>query len=197
MTSAVEARRRARLDLETVLTAAEVLVDAHGIDAVTMTMLAGELDASVSSLYNHVASLDELRAELQIRAIRLLGKGIRTGAMGVAGEEGLRKLADAFLTFARTYPQRYDTMTRPILDRDRFFEAGADAVEAMAAMIGSAGIVEDAALTAQMAFFAALHGFGSLEASGFFSPTTDREINLDVVYEQVVRGAVAAMLGRV
>lgn len=196
MTAAVTPGRRARLDRETVLAAAEALVDQRGIDAVTMTMLAAELGTKVSSLYNHVASLEDLRAELQIRFMRLLGQEIRRAAMGVSGEDGLHKLADTFIAFARAYPQRYDTMTRPIIDRDRFFEASARAVEGLAAMIGSTGIDEDKVLTAQMAFFAALHGYGSLETSGFFSPSQEFELDFDAVYAQVVRGAVAALLGR-
>jgi AcrR family transcriptional regulator len=189
--------RRARLDHEAVLEAAEALLDDHGIDSITMTMLASELGTKASSLYNHVASLEHLRSELQIRAMRQLGHELRRAAMGVSGDEGLRALAETFLRFARTYPHRYDAMTRPILDREKLFVSSADVIEALAAMVGSAGVPKEGVLNAQMAFFAALHGFNALESSGFFAPDDGRDIDFDAVYAQLVRGAVSAMLDEV
>jgi len=188
--------RRSRLDTETVVAAAENLVDEHGIDAVTMTMLAAELGTRVSSLYNHVASLEDLRSELQVRAIRYLGTDLQRSAMGASGKDGLLKLADTFRSFSLKYPNRYDTMTRPIVDRKRFLEASADAVGALLAMIGSTGVSADEALSGQAAFFAAVHGFAALETSGFFAPPDDRGISIDfdAVYAQVVRGAISAII---
>lgn len=186
--------RRQRLDHEAVLTAAETLLDENGIDAVTMTMLASELGTKVSSLYNHVASLDDLRSQLQIRAMRQFGRDLRRAAMGVAGEDGLHALSGTFLRFARTHPHRYDAMTRPSTDRDAFLHAASDAVEALMAVIGSAGVAENDVLTAQMAFFSALHGYNALESSGFFAASDEVDVDLDAVYAQVVRGAVAAMI---
>ena len=150
----------------------------------------------MSSLYNHVTSLEDLRSELQIRAMRQLGVELRQAAMGVAGEDGLHALARSFLRFARAHPHRYDAMTRPIADRVRYFEASTDAVQALSAVIGSAGVSADDALPAQMAFFSTLHGFNALEASGFFTPTDGVDVDFDAVYDQVVRGAVTAMASR-
>lgn len=85
--------RRGRLDQEAVLQAAEALVDRDGYDALTMTSLAAELEARVSSLYNHVANLEDLRALVQVRAMRMLGEHVRAAAMGHAGLDGLRALS--------------------------------------------------------------------------------------------------------
>ena len=56
-------------------------------------------------------------------------------------------------------------------------------------MVRSAGLAEDRVLATGMAVFAALHGFVSLEAAGYFG---DIEDDLDAVYEMVIRGAVTA-----
>lgn len=181
--------RRARLDQEAVVSAAEAIVDRDGYDALTMTLLAGELGARVSSLYNHVANLEDLRALIQVRAMRLLGVEVRRAAMGHAGADGLRVLSHALRTFARTHPQRYAAITRPAIDPEAFFAAAADTIEALAVMVRSAGLPEERIIPTGMAVFAALHGFVSLEVAGYFETVEDQ---LDDVYELVVRGAVTA-----
>jgi AcrR family transcriptional regulator len=158
--------RRPRLDQEAVLQAAEALVDREGYDSLTMTSLAGELDTRVSSLYNHVANLEDLRASVQVRAMRLLGEHVRRAAMGHAGADGLRVLSHELRAFARSNPQRYAAITRPPIDRDAFFAAATDTIEALAVMVRSAGLPEERLLPTGMAVFAALHGFVSLEVAG-------------------------------
>ncbi len=181
--------RRPRLDQEAVLQAAEVLVDRDGYDALTMTLLAGELDTRVSSLYNHVANLEDLRATIQLRAMRLLGEHVRRAAMGHAGADGLRVLSHELRAFARSNPQRYAAITRPPIVPEAFFAAAADTIEALGVMVRSAGLPEERLLPTGMAVFAALHGFVSLEVAGYFGEVDD---DLDEVYEMVIRGAVTA-----
>lgn len=185
---------RTRLDRASVIQRAEMLVDELGLDAVTMTVLAKTLGTKVSSLYNHVDGLEDLRAEIQIRAMRDLATSLRSRAMGRSGAEGLQDLARSFLEFARAHPHRYAAMTRPILNRERFFAASAEAVEAAAAMVGSTGLSADESLASQMALFSALHGFASLETSGFFGPLVDTSFDYDSIYGQVVEGAVGTIM---
>jgi AcrR family transcriptional regulator len=187
--------RRARLDQEAVLRAAEALVDRDGYDALTMTSLAAELDARVSSLYNHVANLEDLRAMIQVRAMRMLGEHVRAAAMGHAGADGLRALGHELRVFARSHPQRYAALTRPPIDPDGFYAAALTAIEALAVMVRSAGLAEEKLLQTGMSIFAALHGFVSLEVAGYFgdmSGSSTPGVDLDAVYEQVIRGAVTA-----
>lgn len=187
--------RRGRLDQEAVLQAAEALVDRDGYDALTMTSLAAELEARVSSLYNHVANLEDLRALVQVRAMRMLGEHVRAAAMGHAGTDGLRALSRELRVFARTHPQRYAALTRPPIDREGFYAAALEAIEALAVMVRSAGLPEERLLQTAMALFASLHGFVSLEVAGYFGDlagTGAPALDLDEVYEQVIDGAVSA-----
>lgn len=185
---------RTRLDRESVIRRAELLVDELGLDEVTMTVLAKTLGTKVSSLYNHVDGLEDLRAEIQVRAMKDLATTMRSRAMGRSGSEGLQDLARAFLEYARAHPHRYAAMTRPIMNREKFFAASAEAVEAAAAMVGSTGLSADESLASQMALFSALHGFASLETSGFFDPLADTSFDYDSIYGQVVDGAVEAIM---
>lgn len=180
--------RRARLDRETVVVTAEAIVDREGYDTLSMTLLAAELDTRVSSLYNHVANLEELRSEIQVRAMQLLGRQVQRAAMGHAGAEGLRVLSHELRAFAQAYPQRYAALTRAPIDRDGFYAAAGEVIEAMGVMVRSTGLPEDQIIPTGMAIFSALHGFVALEASGYF----DGMDRLEDVFAQVVRGAVTA-----
>lgn len=181
-------QRRPRLDHESVLKAAEALVDREGYDTLSMTLLAAELDTRVSSLYNHVANLEDLRAEIQVRAMQLLGVHVRRAAMGHAGADGLRVLSHSLREFARKFPHRYAALTREPITRDAFYEAATETIEALSVMVRSTGLPEDRILPTGMAIFSALHGFVSLEVSGYFGGVPD----LEAVFEQVIRGAVTS-----
>jgi AcrR family transcriptional regulator len=172
---------RRRLDRDQVLSAAEVLVDRDGASGLTMTALAGQLGVKVSSLYNHVPSLEGLRGELQNRAMYELGAELRNEAMGKTGERGLRALAHTMRAFARAHPGRYELAMSEPHDRHSFANASANAGAALGAIIASYGI-EDASLDFQVSAFAALHGVVVLENTGFFGGILDA----DRIYELVL-----------
>jgi AcrR family transcriptional regulator len=186
---AADAPRRRRLDREAVLTAAEAVLDRDGVSALTMTSLAVQVGTKVSSLYNHVDGLDELRAQLQRRAIGSVGRDVRSAAMGRSGADGIRHLAQVYVTWARAHPHRYELMTRALIDPDDFFVAATDAAEAIAVMVRTLGVPEADVLRTQLAVFAALHGYVCAEVTGFF-PRGDALV--EGVVDQVVEGAIAA-----
>jgi AcrR family transcriptional regulator len=181
--------RRRRLDREAVLLAAEALLDRDGVTALSMTSLAAEVGTKVSSLYNHVDGLDELRAQLQRRAIQSVGRDVRSAAMGQSGADGVRHLARVYVAWARRHPHRYELMTRALIDPDDFYVAATDAAEAIAVMVRTLGVAEEDVLRTQLALFASIHGYVCAEVTGFF-PRGDGLV--DGVVEQVVEGAIAA-----
>lgn len=176
---------RRRLDRATVLSAAETLVDRDGSEALTMTALAKAVGVKVSSLYNHVTSLDALRGELQNRTMRELGTLLRNEAMGKTGERGLRALAQALRDYARTHPGRYGLAMSEPHDPEGFTEASADAMAAFAAIIRSYG-VDDVSLDFQVSAFAALHGVIVLDNAGFLTGSLDGDRTFDLVLGLVV-----------
>jgi AcrR family transcriptional regulator len=178
-----EARRR--LDRPAVLSAAEKLVDLEGSEALTMTALAKVLGVKVSSLYNHVPSLEALHGELQNRAMRELGTLLRNEAMGRTGERGLRALAQTLREYARSHPGRYGlAMSRPH-DPEGYTEASSDAMAAFAAIIRSYGI-DDVSLDFQVSAFAALHGVIVLDNAGFLTGSLDGDRTFEIVLGLVV-----------
>ena len=150
-----------------------------------MTALAKAVGVKVSSLYNHVTSLDALRGELQNRAMREIGTLLRNEAMGKTGERGLRALAQILREYARSHPGRYGLAMSEPHDPEGFTEASTDAMAAFAAIIRSYGI-DDVSLDFQVSAFAALHGVIVLENAGFLTGSLDGDRIFEIVLGMVV-----------
>jgi AcrR family transcriptional regulator len=176
-----------RLDHEQVVVAAEQVVDERGWDHLTMAALAGALGTTGPSLYNHVASLDALRGELQQRTMRQLGQELVGAALARSGREGFLALAAAYRSFVRRHPNRYDGATRAPVDREGLLAASSQANGALLAVVRSYGVEPADALTAQLGAFAALHGVVTLEVSGFLGDAADPDVLYDTVVEAVER----------
>ena len=184
MSPAAKSAPRRRLDREQVLAAAEEIVDELGWDKLTMAALAARVGTKGPSLYNHVASLEDLRRELQERTIRLIGRELVVATMGRAGRDSFIELARTYRDFVRRYPERYLGMTRmPIEDQAAFAVAAEDANEALAAVVRSYHVPDEHLLLAQLATFAALHGALSLEVSGFLGDLIDPAEIFDTIVD--------------
>ena len=165
--------------------AAEDIVDESGWDSLTMAALAASVGMRSPSLYNHVANLDSLRAEVQVRTMRRLGTELASAAMGRVGRSGFVEMASTYRAFALRQPHRYDGATRTPIDRTAFQEASEPANGALAAIVRSYGVAPERVLLAQLGVFAALHGAVALEIHGFFGDVVDG----DQLYDSVVDAA--------
>ena len=164
-------RGRGRLDRAAILERAAGLADRDGLDVLTLTVLAGELGIRPPSLYNHLASLEELRQALAVRAFGELDAALGRAALGKAGAAAVIALGEAYRAYAHAHPGLYAAIaavgssTTPELDAAR------------AALLGTVGAVlrgfglvgKKEVLHAMRAFYSLLHGFVSLEAAGGFA----------------------------
>jgi AcrR family transcriptional regulator len=156
--AAVGAERSARL--VEILDAAESIVEAVGIDALTMRKLAGDVGIRAPSLYKHVRDKSELLAMLQERALESVG-----AVMAQASD--LASLGQAYRGWALAHPAMYELTCRRPLERDRLEPGIEDA--AAAPVIALAGGDEHRA----RALWAAAHGLVDLELADRFPEGAD------------------------
>ncbi len=162
---------RAGLDPGTVVGAAARIADADGLDAVTLSRLAGELGVRTPSLYSHVGGLDDLRRRLAARGARELADAMQEAAAGRARGDALRAVAAAYRAYALAHPGCYEAAQRVALVAGgdaQAHDAGARAVRVFVAVLAGYGVTGDDAIHATRAVRAALHGFAALEAGGGF-----------------------------
>jgi AcrR family transcriptional regulator len=171
---------RAGLDRVGVVRAATALADEEGLDALTLARLAARLGVRAPSLYGHVGGLDDLRAAVAQDGMSAMADALAQVAVGLAGADALRALADAYRVFAKAHPGSYAAMQRA--DAGGRSEGAERVVGLFLAVLRGYGLDGDDALHAARGVRAALHGFVTLETGGGFGIPLD----LDVSYTRMV-----------
>ena len=171
---------RAGLNTDGVVAAAARLVDAEGLEALSLAGLAAELGIRPPSLYAHVEGLADLRRRLAIRGLRELAAVLQAAAAGRARGDALRAVADAYRAYALEHPGTYAALQRaPGADDTEAQAAARQVVEVVLAVLRGYGPEGDAAIHATRAVRAALHGFVALEAAGGFGMPLDIDESFD------------------
>ncbi|HEU0192658.1 MAG TPA: WHG domain-containing protein [Gaiellales bacterium] len=169
---------------------AAALVDADGLESLTLAGLAEHLGVRTPSLYNHVGGLADLRRRLGLRGLQELADRLRSATLARTGDDGLLALASAYRAFAREHPGLYQAVQRAPAAGDDERAAGAAAVlEPLLAVLHSYGLEGDDAVHAARGVRSALHGFAELERGGGFGI----DLDLDESYRRLV-GALGAGL---
>jgi AcrR family transcriptional regulator len=175
---------RAGLDAEAVVDAAAALADSDGLDALTLSRLAGAVGVRPPSLYAHVESLEDLRARVGARGARELAGALGRAAEGRAGADALREVAHAYRAYAREHPGRYAAAqrSREIRRNAEAAEASRRATDVVLAVLRGYGLSGEDAIHAARTIRVALHGFVSLEAGEGFAI----ELSLDDSFDRLV-----------
>jgi AcrR family transcriptional regulator len=162
--------------------AAEKLFAEHGLEAVTMRQLAGELGVSPMTPYRYFADKDAILAAVRARAFNRHAEALESAyneAPGDAGDKSDR-VGAAYLTFALENPEAYKLMfdVRQPTETDypdlvRAQSRSRATMTAYLEALKDAGLFQgDIELTGLM-FWAALHGPIMLQLSGMLSKTYD------------------------
>jgi AcrR family transcriptional regulator len=169
--------RRTRLDTTTVVQAAVDLIEAEGLEALSLGRLAKQLDVQTPSLYNHIDGLPGLFRELALRSTRELGERLGSAAIGKSGPAALLAMAEAYRAYVKDHYGLYMTGLRssgqqtPI---DTELQAAQDRVLQIAlTVVGTFGLQGKEALHAIRGLRSIAHGFATLEVAGGFGLPLD------------------------
>jgi AcrR family transcriptional regulator len=146
---------------EQILDCAEAVLEAEGVEALTMRRLADEVGIQAPSLYKHWRDKDALLAALQERALAAFASGM--GAV----DGDLLSIGRAYRAWALAHPALYELTTRRPLARDALAPGVEDA--AAAPLVAAVGGDEHRA----RAVWAAAHGLVDLELADRFPPGAD------------------------
>jgi AcrR family transcriptional regulator len=177
--------RRAGIDNNDVIAAAVALVDAGGLEALSLTTLANRLGVRTPSLYNHVAGLPGLRRQLAVLGTRQLGAALSRAAIGRSKDDAVRAMAHAYRDYVLAHPGLYTATVRAAQpDEVELQEAEREVVEVVLRVLSAYGLRDDDALHAVRALRSLTHGFASIEAAGGFGLALD----LDESFSRLIRG---------
>ena len=174
---------RPRLDEAAVLRAAAELVDAEGLDALSLAQLASALGVQTPSLYNHVAGLEGLRRGLALLGVRELRNRLAHAAIGVSGAAAIYAIAEAYRRFAKEHPGLYAASLRaPRAEETELTRLSAEILDIIRTVLGAYALRGDDEIHVLRAFRSIAHGFVSLELAGGFGIPVD----LDASYRALV-----------
>ncbi|MCI7768643.1 MAG: WHG domain-containing protein [Oscillospiraceae bacterium] len=88
------------LDKAAVIERAALLANENGLESVTIKELADSLKVRSPSLYNHIASLDELKKELMLFGWRQAEERLVSSARGMEGYDAIRRMCREFYAYA-------------------------------------------------------------------------------------------------
>jgi AcrR family transcriptional regulator len=163
------APKRAALSSSVVLAEAAKLADEKGLDQLSLAELAVRFGIKTPSLYNHIVSLEALKRELAIVALRELADALSKAAIGTAKDDAVRSLAGAYREFVKQHPGLYQATQRAVgTDDANLNRASDEVVDVCLAVLRGYGLDRRAALHALRGLRSAVHGFATLEGAGGF-----------------------------
>ena len=183
---------RPGLDTATVVKAAAELINAEGVDALSLSRLAGLLGIRTPSLYNHIDGLPGLRRELALMNARRLGDLLGNAAIGKSGPEALMAVAQAYRAYIKECPGLYamslraSGMQAPV---DVELQSAENrAVEIAMAVVASFGLAGEDGLHAVRGLRSLVHGFATLEVAGGFGLPLDCDESFRRLVSMFIRG---------
>lgn len=173
----------AQVNRETIIEKARALIEARGVDQLSLSVLAGELGIKAPSLYHHFKNKTAL-----LRAVNQATTAALVAAMNEAIEAAddthsqITAMFHAYRAFAHQHPATYglvftNTIAELRDDPQQALQFALPLQALMAKLVGEAN-----SLAALRGAWALLHGFVMLELAGQFRRGGD----LDEAFQQVV-----------
>lgn len=168
MTTGAEASARGTLSRQLILRTALRVIDAEGMEALSMRRLAAELGVFPTALYHHVENKNALLrgvVAIALAEVELAGHG------GGDWSQRLRALVRAFRRLAHAHPRLFPHLV--FFPETTLEEYGV--YEALYRILGDAGLPPAGVVRASTLVFAYATGFTLAEVSGTLGPLTHAE----------------------
>jgi len=181
------------LDTAAVVQAAAALVDAEGLEALSLTRLARTLGVKAPSLYNHIGGLPGLQRALALAGYRDLAQRIADAAIGRAGPDALLAVADAYRAYIKAHPGVYTAGLRASDNQattdDELIQEEERLLQIVMRIIHIFDLAGDDAIHAARGLRSLVHGFATLEIAGGFG----LPIDLDESFQRLVQMLILGM----
>jgi AcrR family transcriptional regulator len=190
---------RPGLDPTTVVKAAADLVNAEGVDTLSLGRLAARLGIQTPSLYNHVDGMPGLLRQLALLNARQLGERMAEAAIGRSGPEAVQEIARAYRAYILENPGLYMASLRASRSQTpvdvELQQAEERAVEIGLAVVSSFGLRGEDALHAVRGLRSLVHGFATLEIAGGFGLPLDCDESFRRLVKMLTAGLQRAAVG--
>jgi AcrR family transcriptional regulator len=159
---------RARTSTPEIVTAGRELLEAGGLDAVTMQAVAARVGVRAPSLYKRFPSRAALIGAIGSATADDLGRLLEPPSRDLDPAAGLRAVAAAFRSFAKAHPRAYELLFANLPPESRVAPDRNAAAAAPLLSLAERLVGPDRALEAARLITAFAHGFVSMELAGAF-----------------------------
>jgi len=168
-----------RTSLEAIVEAGARILEAEGLEALTMQAVARDVGVRAPSLYKHVAGRADLVRRIATQAATRLGDAVEEAAADREPGEALIAMAAAYRAFALTHPRTYGLLFSDQPEAMRI-DAGLNARISEPLLLTTRALAgaSDELAAGRMAV-AWIHGFVSMELAGAFRLGGDVERAFD------------------
>lgn len=178
----------AQVTREQIVERAAALIEAEGLDQLSLHGLAAAFGIKAPSLYRHVAGKHDLLRLVNERTVAALIAVLReAGEPDVATEARLLAMARAYREFAHEYPATYQLAFNTTVAEARPDPAWLEQLVLPVQAVVADLVGEARSLAALRGLFALLHGFVTLELNGQFQRGGD----LGAAFESSLRAYLA------
>jgi AcrR family transcriptional regulator len=183
---------RSNLTKAFVVQAAADLINAEGLQALSLNRLAEKLGIRTPSLYNHVDGLPGLTRELSILNARNLAECLSEAAIGQSKAELVKSVMQAYRAYIKENTGLYLSTLRvsgtqeevdPELEKEE-----ARSLKVGLAVMASFGLEGEQAVHALRGLRSLVHGFATLEVSGGFGMPLDLDESFHRLVDLFVAG---------
>ena len=172
-----------------IATTARKLAETEGWEAVTTRRLSTEIEYSQPVIYKHFSGMDAVASAVAIDGFGELANTLSKARTAAEPDHALRRIAHAYIDFARNNPALYDAMfTRATTlhfaadDTPRELSAAFGELRAAVEAIADQSDVD----TATEVVWGALHGLATLSRSGRLRPEQEFE-RIELLADQFTR----------
>ncbi|WP_211244626.1 TetR-like C-terminal domain-containing protein [Actinospica robiniae] len=148
--------------------AAEV-ADEAGLGGLTLAAVARRCGVSLPGLYKHVVSLEAVRRDVAVLAVRELAAVLALATTGRSGRDALAAACGAYRDYALAHPGRAASLAAaPTGGDEEHNAAAAQAGHVFAAVLLGYGVEGGDLVDAIRLLRVTMHGFAMLESAGGF-----------------------------
>ncbi|MFD1887931.1 TetR/AcrR family transcriptional regulator [Paenibacillus wenxiniae] len=180
---------RIGLNLQMIVQTAIAIADEHGVQAVTLAVLAQQLKVRSPSLYNHIDGLPGLRREMALAGLHQLKETVMIAAVGRAGDMAIREIFRAYLNFVRKHPGLYEaTLYVPEQPDEQLEQLHQNILDLVIQVLSAYHLTDEQLIHATRGLRSVLHGFSSLERSNGFALKEDVDESFEWILNVYVQG---------
>jgi AcrR family transcriptional regulator len=158
----------AKTSARDIRSAARKILEAHGLESVSMQAVAAAVGIRAPSLYKHFADRAGLLRALTEDALQDLKSCVDKAIRPASPRENLERMAIAYRSFAKKNPGAYQLIFAPESSNDETDLQSRASSAAMLLKILSETVGPEKALPSARTLVAFLHGFVLMEMNGLF-----------------------------